>query len=78
MYIWSTYTIDPCWYEANGVMIVFIILFITNVLQKPTLTIIIFFILCEIMNISGSWGVGREGFLAYSLKMGQKSSYTSN
>jgi hypothetical protein len=52
-------------------MVVFIKLFITNVLQKPTLTIIIFFILCEMMNISGSRGVGREGFFAYSFKMGQ-------
>jgi len=36
----------PIWYETIGVMIVFNMLFIPNVLQKPNLNIIIFFILC--------------------------------
>jgi hypothetical protein len=34
------------WYETTRVMIIFNMLFIPNVLQKPNLNVIIFFILC--------------------------------
>jgi len=39
------------WYEINRIMIGFIMLFILNVLQKPTLIIIIFLIFGLMKNI---------------------------